>query len=70
MVEKKTGMPQDAKDVGNAGDAGVSGQTETEVLGEALSKAGFVPANVGRKIVSQGKPREGLKKRPPCDPSK
>lgn len=59
-------MPQRGKDdVGKAGDVGSSGQPvdDTEAFGEALSKAGFVPANVGRKIVSQGKRGEALKKR-------
>lgn len=35
----------------------------SETFGEALSEVGFVPADVGRKIVSQGKRRETLKKR-------
>ncbi len=40
-------------------------QDENETLGEALSKAGFEPARAERKIVSQGKRREALKKRVP-----
>ncbi len=66
-------MPQGGKDdVGKAGDVGSSGQTadDSGAFGEALSKAGFVPANVGRKIVSQGKRRETLKKRASSDPNK
>lgn len=39
-------------------------------FGEALSKAGFDPAKFGRKIVSQGKRRETLKKRTSKDPDK
>lgn len=36
---------------------------KSETLGEALAQAGFESAKVGRKIVSQGKRREALKKR-------
>ncbi|MDS7595983.1 hypothetical protein A6U87_00050 [Rhizobium sp. AC44/96] len=36
---------------------------DNETFGEALSRAGFEPAQVGRKVVSQGKRRETLKKR-------
>ena len=59
-------MPQGGKsDVGKTGDATRIRKSEggTETFGEALSKIGFVPANAGRKIVSQGKRRESLKKR-------
>ncbi|MCW0018228.1 hypothetical protein [Rhizobium sp. BT-226] len=34
-----------------------------ETFGEALSRAGYEPAQVGRKVVSQGKRREALKRR-------
>ncbi|WP_322882747.1 hypothetical protein U8C37_13260 [Sinorhizobium medicae] len=34
-----------------------------ETFGQALSRAGFEPAKVGRRIVSQGRRRETLKKR-------
>ncbi|WP_165933002.1 hypothetical protein [Rhizobium sp. BK251] len=43
---------------------------DNETFGEALSKEGFELANVGHKIVSQGKRRETLKKRFPSDPNK
>lgn len=41
-----------------------------ETFGKALSEVGFVPANVGRKILSQGKRRETLKKKAPTNPNK
>ncbi|MGE6743065.1 hypothetical protein ACQKGC_22600 [Allorhizobium pseudoryzae] len=52
------------KDEGEAGDAGAIGAmtADNETLGDALSKVGFQPAKAGRKIVSQGKRRESLKK--------
>jgi len=56
-------MRQDEKDVAEkAGDVGSIGETADagETFGEALSKAGFEPAKVGCKIVSQGKRRERL----------
>ncbi|NVP57587.1 AAA family ATPase [Mycoplana rhizolycopersici] len=59
------GMPQDGKnDASKAGDIGPIGERRdvNEAFGEALSKEGFKPAKVGRKIVSQGKRRETLKK--------
>ncbi len=37
---------------------------DNETFGKALSRAGFEPAKGGRRIVSQGKRREALKKRP------
>lgn len=37
---------------------------DNETFDEALSRAGFEPAKVGRRVVSQGKRRETLKKRP------
>ncbi len=43
-------------------------QGDNDTLGEALKKAGFKPAGVGRKTVSQGKRRETLKKRVSKDP--
>ncbi|MBB3427966.1 hypothetical protein FHT85_004975 [Rhizobium sp. BK312] len=49
------------KDEDEAGDTG-SIAPHNETLGDALSKAGFEPAKVGRKIISQGKRRESLKK--------
>ncbi len=51
--------------VSKSGDARQTGGTsdKSETFGEALSKAGFEPAKVGPKIVSQGKRREALKKR-------
>lgn len=52
------------KDEGESGDAGAIGAmtADNETLGDALSKVGFEPAKVGRKIVSQGKRRESLKR--------
>ncbi|ANH05048.1 hypothetical protein shn_14030 [Shinella sp. HZN7] len=41
-----------------------------ETFGEALSKEGFEPAQVGRRVVSQGKRRETLKKRASKDADK
>lgn len=66
-------MPHGGKDAASkAGDVnrGEEGQDHDETLGEALSKAGFEPAKVGRKTVSQGRRREPLKRRPSRDPSK
>lgn len=66
-------MPHGRKN--NAGEAryfdplGESGENN-ETFGDALSKVGFEPAKVGRKIVPQGKHRETLKKRPSKDPGK
>jgi len=37
---------------------------DSDTFGKALSRAGFKPARVGRKLVPQGKRRETLKKRP------
>lgn len=59
-------MPDDGKSGGGkAGDAGPIEKTPdaSETLGEALSKAGFEPAKIERRIVSQGKRGETLKKR-------
>ncbi|ANL51570.1 hypothetical protein AMC86_CH00372 [Rhizobium phaseoli] len=36
---------------------------DSEMFGEALLRAGFEPAKVGRRVVSQGKRRETLKRR-------
>jgi len=47
------------KDEDEVGDVG-SIAADNETLGDALSKVGFEPAKVGRKIVSQGKRRESL----------
>lgn len=57
--------------VGGKSDAGRGGGTQprgegvddSETFGDGLLKAGFEAAKVGRKIVSQGKRREALKKR-------
>lgn len=60
-------MPRGDKDeTVKAGDVGPIGKTadDNETFGEALSRAGFKPAKVRHKVVSQGKRRETLKKRP------
>ena len=65
-------MTNDGKNgVGKAGDVGPIEQTAdaSEMLSEALSKAGFEQPKVGRKIVSQGKRRETLKKRTTKNPN-
>lgn len=41
-----------------------------ETFGQAISRAGFEPAKVGRRIVSQGRRRETLKKRASEDADK
>lgn len=59
-------MPRGGKDeTTEADDVGPLGETadDGETLGQALSRAGFEPAKVGRRIVSQGKRRETLKMR-------
>lgn len=59
-------MPNKAKsNTGKAGDVRSCGGTarDSETVGEALLKEGFVPAGVGRREVSQGKRRETLKRR-------
>ncbi|KOF22342.1 hypothetical protein AC244_02015 [Ensifer adhaerens] len=66
-------MPQGGKDdVNKANDSRPIGKPvdDNKTFGEALSKIGFVPANVGRKIVSQGRRRETLKKSAPRDSDK
>jgi len=63
----ESGMPPRGKDeTTKADDVGPPGETpdDNETLGEALSRAGFEPAKVGRRVVSQGRRRETLKKRP------
>ncbi|WP_077961249.1 hypothetical protein [Ensifer adhaerens] len=58
-------MPHGKKnDAGKGRDFDPIGETgeNKETFGEALSKAGFEPAKVGRKIVSQGKRSAALKK--------
>ncbi|NEJ82070.1 hypothetical protein GR268_36350 [Rhizobium leguminosarum] len=59
-------MPHEGKNYpGKSADVDQIEETtrDKETLSDALSKAGFEPAKVGRKIVSQGKRRESLKKR-------
>ncbi|MBD9488755.1 hypothetical protein [Ensifer sp. ENS11] len=66
-------MPRRGKDeTTKADDVGPLGETpdDNDTFGEALSRAGFKPAKVGRKFVSQGKRRETLKKRPSGNPDK
>jgi len=58
-------MPDDEKDgIGKTADAGpiVNKTDDNEAFGEALSTTGFAPAKVGRKIVSQGRRGETLRK--------
>lgn len=50
----------EADDVGPLGEPA----DHNETFDKALSRAGFKPAKVGRRVVSQGKRRETLKKRP------
>ncbi|MDF1635585.1 hypothetical protein [Mycoplana sp. MJR14] len=59
-------------DATKAGDVAPLGEPvdHNETFGEALSKAGFEPAKVGRKIVSEGKRRETLKKQASENPDK
>ncbi|MEY9582729.1 hypothetical protein [Sinorhizobium fredii] len=59
-------MARGGKDeTAKAGDVAPLGKTADDngTFGEALSRAGFEPAKVGRKVVPQGKRRETLKKR-------
>ncbi|UIK00366.1 hypothetical protein LZK82_09495 [Rhizobium leguminosarum] len=53
-------MPQDGKD--DDGNPIEHTADNNETLGDALSKAGFEPSKIGRRIVSQGKRRETLRK--------
>lgn len=58
-------MPHDGKDdPGQAGDDGAIGDTvdDNQTFGEALSQAGFKPAKVGCRVISQGLRREKLRK--------
>lgn len=57
------------KDEDEAANSG-SVAADNETLGDALSKVGFEPAKVGRKIVSQGKRRESLKRWTSTEPDK
>jgi hypothetical protein len=64
----ESGMPRGGKnETAKAGGVGPIGKTadDDETFGEALSRAGFEPAKVGHRVVSQGKRREKLKKRAP-----
>lgn len=66
-------MPQGGKnDLGKSGEFSPTQEpaADNETLGEGLSKEGFEPAKVGRKILSQGKRRETLKKRAPQNSDK
>lgn len=63
-------MSQDGKnDPGKAGAVGPTGKRvgDNETTADALSQAGFKPAKVNRRIVSQGKRRETLRKQAPKD---
>lgn len=53
------------KEVGKTGDVNLSQElaADNETFSEALTKEGFEPAKVGRKILFQGKRREALKTR-------
>ncbi|KQZ57366.1 hypothetical protein ASD63_23475 [Ensifer sp. Root558] len=53
------------KEAGKTGDVSLTQDSaaDNETFAEALTKEGFEPAKVGRKIVSQGKRRETLKTR-------
>jgi hypothetical protein len=69
-LEREAGMPRAGKDEkAKAGDVGPLERMEgdNETFGEALSRAGFASAKVGHRVVSQGRPRETLKKRDPTD---
>ncbi|MDX0675656.1 hypothetical protein GOD41_08460 [Sinorhizobium medicae] len=66
-------MPKDGKnEADKTGCVNLIRETlsDKETFGEALSNEGFVPANVGRKIVSEGKRRETLKRRSSTQPNK
>lgn len=65
MSESEIGMPHGGKnDEGKGGVSGPIGEMsdDKETVGDALSKVGFEPAKVGRKVVSQGHRRESLKR--------
>jgi len=66
-------MPRGGKDeTAKSGDVGRLRNTADDnvTFSEALSKVGFKPATVGRRIVPQGKRREMLKKRASKDADK
>ncbi|PDS76392.1 hypothetical protein CO667_22650 [Rhizobium sp. L43] len=66
-------MPHGGRDeAGKDGDASQVGEgnDHVETLAEALARAGFEPAKVGRKTVSQGRRREPLRRSPSKDPGK
>lgn len=65
-------MPHGKGGVGKADEASPvgDGKDHDETLDEALARAGFEPANVGRKTVPQGRRREPLRRTPPKEPSK
>lgn len=69
--EAETGMPRNRKDdPGQVGARGPNAEAamDKETFGEALSRAGFKPAKVERRLLSQGRRRETLKKRESGDP--
>ncbi|MBD9570805.1 hypothetical protein [Ensifer sp. ENS08] len=59
-------MPRGGKDETTNADVEPLGETpdDNETFAQALAKAGFKPANVGHRVMSPGKRRETLKKRP------
>jgi hypothetical protein len=61
----ESGMPRGGKDKTTEDDVGPLEEAPDghETFGQALSRAGFEPAKVERRIVSQGRRRETLKKR-------
>lgn len=66
-------MPRGDKDeIAETGAARPLGKTadDNETCGDALTRADFVPAKVGHRVVSQGKRRETLKKRASEKPDK
>ncbi len=65
-AEMESDMPGGGKDeLTEADDVGPLREPadDNQTFGEALSRAGFEPAKVGRRVVSQGKRRQPLKKR-------
>ncbi len=64
-------MPHHGKNDRDGADAIADlNETLADALSDARSKVGYDPPKVGRKIVSQGKRRESLKKRTAKDPEK
>jgi hypothetical protein len=66
-------MPNVVKDdEDKASEGGPVGETavDKETVGDALSKVGFKPAKVGRRIVSQGRPRQALKRKTSEEPDR